>query len=349
MLIGIAYYIFGSVWIIEICNSFGQFLCSFAVVSWYYMEKTDGVKEEAPPFPSFHGSLEAIKFHIGSLFLGASIIPWVRIPRVIFFFFCENCCGCCKNLINCGCCDKTDGCVWKYQKNAYTDIIIRSNNFLPAVQRAALIINSDRSSRKHNMICQIITVIGNVTIGTVCAGFTYLIVTKVDMYTNPTGSSYIYDPMAVSFLAFCLCACIAYGFNLIYDHTADTLLYCYAWSKKYKRDSVDRFCPDALRAVVGYDDKHADRFPYYGKAPAPMYLSSWLPTKKAEKNEKKLDGAKFGTQQGNSAYFGTGANPNISTQAPGYYDQQYNTGGYNTQGYPTYPEYNNAESQRLLP
>merc|ERR1711933_614767 len=61
----------------------------------------------------------------------------------------------------------------------------------------------------------------------------------------------------VSVLAFFLCGHIAYGFMMLFDHTADTLLYCYAWNKKFEKDnggcSVEDYLPESLRDIVDAD------------------------------------------------------------------------------------------------
>merc|ERR1719507_1396865 len=69
----IVYYLFGWVWIMELTTSCGQFLISFAVISWYFMKKDGHRKTGLPPLPPVHGALDGCLYHAGSLCLGAAI------------------------------------------------------------------------------------------------------------------------------------------------------------------------------------------------------------------------------------------------------------------------------------
>merc|ERR1719263_395445 len=74
---------------------------------------------------------------------------------------------------------------------------------------------------------------------------------------------------------------------MIWDHTDDGLLYCYAWSRMWDRKTVDKYIPESLRFIVGFDDIENDRFPYYGKAKNNMYLRYWLPMAGVDGGNKK--------------------------------------------------------------
>jgi len=246
MLIWIAYYIFGGVWIMEICNSFGQFLCTMSAMKWYFMEKEGNDKPYMSikdaflqrSSPSIIGYTDLL-FHVGSIVFGAAFIPWLRFPRFIWWVVNQGC-SCCKCCIG-GCCYKatrrgdTEGVIWKLYKNAYLDVLIRSTDFVEGGKRASLVMNDHNRVREFHMQCQIISIVAVVFIGSCCSGFTYLMVTS-GSYADPASPYYIYDPTAVSVLAFVITGYIAYGFSLLYDHTADVLLYAYSWNKKTQKN-----------------------------------------------------------------------------------------------------------------
>ena len=135
---------------------------------------------------------------------------------------------------------------------------------------------------------QVVTISGASTIGMVCSAFCYLLLMTMHDLEDPNNANYIADPMAVCFLCFLLCGpCIGYGFTMLVDHTFDTVLYCYAFNKRYYKNSggspVDDFLPDSMKDVVNID-KEDDDIPY-GNARPNMYLntfmpSGWFPSKK---------------------------------------------------------------------
>jgi len=302
-------YLYGAVWIMELCNAFGQFLVSFSVISWYFMKKEGNQKTGVPPLPPLHGTADALVYHMGSLCLGAAIIPWIRPLRILNWMLHESvpsekaeCCGpfefltgCCRRVgRTCGSLTQSchrhcmphwlgpKGLAYKYTKNAYIDIIIRSQHFLPAAERTFMIINNHKSCQKYMMSCMIITIVGVVSVGSTCAGLTYVAILLTSSLSDPESETYLVAPAAVCGFAFCLCASIAYGFMMLFDHTADTLLYCYAWNKKFNKATVDQFMPESLRDLVGHIIDKEDGYQYFGNAKPEMYLSTWMPKKHAE-------------------------------------------------------------------
>jgi hypothetical protein len=147
---------------------------------------------------------------------------------------------------------------------------------------------------------EVISTIGVLSIGIVCSFFTHVMIMNISWYNDPRSSSYIDDPLAVDALAFFLCGNIAYGFTMVFDHTADVLLYCYAWNRKFNKKSTEKFVPELLKPIVAHDlddDKHD--YKLFGAARPEMYLSSWLPTKKKRPGDADGQaGSRSGTQTG---------------------------------------------------
>merc|ERR1719210_2647063 len=120
---------------------------------------------------------------------------------------------------------------------------------------------------------------------------------------------------------------------MLFDHTADTLLYCYAWNKKFAKDNggcdVEDYLPESLRDIVDADLDEDDGYCFYGQARPEMYLHTWLGTsrRKQMKDERfagkerqtvmatagSVAGSSLSTSQQGAGY------TNIS-QNPGYYD-----------------------------
>jgi len=330
----IVLYFYGAVWILELCNAFGQFLTSFAVISWYFMKKEGDRKTGVPPLPTCHATFDGLVYHAGSICLGAAIVPWTRVIRMVDWMVKENipeepqddqhenCVVRCvrttlESLDKCASklkcwCNSEDGCSYWYTKDAYCDIIIRSQHFLQASEHSFSTFKTHEGCDKNHGRCRPVAVIGVMTIGAVCAFFTHVMIMTGSWYNDPTSSSFIDDPLAVDVLAFILCGNIAYGFMMLCDHTADTLLYCYAHNRKFNRKSVEKFIPDLLRQVVGDDDDARRDYKLYGAAPKSMYLSSWLPTKK----KNKPGPGEFDSQ---AAFMGSALQSGGALDSQGYY------------------------------
>jgi hypothetical protein len=304
------FYVCGCIWIMELCNAFGQFVCSYCVVSWYYIKTIkgeDGKKRKVSARdhnPAFMAIYQGVRYHLGSLFLGSFIISIYRIPRVVRELVCvqlmrdSSCpgplklCDCfckCLQAAVCKPCqvlhcfddkEHTEGLFAKYNKNAYIDIIIRANHFWPSAERAFNIFGIHKACQNNMGCLKTVTLIGVSSIGILCGTITYNML-GIDMMDNPDSLYYVQDPLFVSFVASCLCGNIAYSFVQLIDNTNDTILYCYCHNRKFKKESIDDYIPEELRVIVGSDDKNPDVYPYYGKAPPSMYLSSWMNIKKA--------------------------------------------------------------------
>jgi len=169
----------------------------------------------------------------------------------------------------------TVGCVGSPAKIDFSFLITAS-------EHTFIIINNHKACQMYLMSLTVITIIGVLSVGAVCAFATYIIIIRTGSLHNPMSSKFIVSPMAVSVYAFSLCGSIAYGFTLLFDHSADTLLYCYAWNKKYNKDTIEQFMPESLRDLVGHIHDKEDGYQYFGAARPEMYLATWMPKKGKE-------------------------------------------------------------------
>lgn len=308
------FWIFGMFWCMEICTCFGQFMTSYATVAWYYSPK-EGFKKERPPIQIFKGFYDGWLYHFGSICKGAFKIPPTRPIRLGFWLMemlapskdsNKGCCSWCGSICNClsaGFCGLHGFCerkVWEKDpdncmatKDAFTDIVVRSNDYHPANVKACQLLQ-----HSHKVVQMLYRdfynttscVMGIITISSACAFFVYLFVNELDRYKDEGSPFYVPDPILVAVLTWILSAYVSFGFMTVWEHTADALLCCYCWNRIHDRKSVDNYIPETLRAIVGYDDTENDRYPYYGKANNNMYLRYWLPAagKKPEKIKEKI-------------------------------------------------------------
>lgn len=306
-------WIVGFYWFMEMANAFFEFLISKCTITFYFTEKDKG-KKVITSSPIRDGLKDAVLYHWGSIAYGAFWIPWYRPIRLIYWTlssivpgrgtnetFLGKILGCFESCLCAGCkdCCGLKKCAQEKVeapesiiKDGFSDIVIRANDFAPASEKAHMLLEHSHRVVQYmyrdpsqTTLC----ILGVGGIGTVCAWVTFMITNFAPIYTAESSNLYIANPNLVVALSWILGAYIAFGFMSAWDHTSDTLLYCYAWNRKFSRKSVEKYIPESVRAIVGYEDKEDDRYPFYGRAKTNMYLRSWITVndKKEKKKEEK--------------------------------------------------------------
>jgi len=268
----IGYYIFGVFWFLELANALGAFVVSYAVVGWYYTPK-----------PKNHnwcglvwGYVYGCTFHLGSLALGSCLIAICRFIRLIMMYVekssksqgnvvmqtiakCVACCiTCFKKFIE------------MINKNAYIDICITSNNFCGAAGDVmAFLVSHPAEITILNGACTIFAIGGTALISGLTGYATYLLCTTNERYTLETSPHHVASPFHVACVAAFGGAFVAHAFMVIFDHTADTLLYTYCWNKSKAHNTVQKYAPDSLSKLTGYAPISKPAAAAAAAAPAP--------------------------------------------------------------------------------
>jgi hypothetical protein len=338
----LAFWILVWFWSMEICNAFGQFVTSYEVFQYYSIKLKNKKKEKQKNWAIWNGIKFAWIYHFGSIVKGAITI-WTNRPARFCYWasstlmdpvtdseICCHCCVtctqailkvlCCFGLASCGeqGCKEAITSTDSVNKDGFHDVVIRSNDWDPAVGKGHDLLEHSHpivKSLYQKLEQMTINVVGIISIASLNALMVFLFTALLDAYKEPESSLYIADTMLVVMLAWILSAYISFSFMTLWDHTCDGLLYCYAWSRKWKRETVQDYIPEHLRMIVGFDDVENDRYPYYGRAKANMYLRSWMPMigmdekKKAPGKDKTLPPprSQMSDQQGSyMSGFGTG-------------------------------------------
>lgn len=183
----------------------------------------------------------------------------------------------------------------QFTKDGYQDVIIRSQHYLQAMEKARRYIDWYAPVSLYYGKCTLVTIVGVLWIGMAGAVSSYAMMANHSRYNDPASDSFIPDPAGVAFLAFLLCGSIAYGFCALIDHMADTLLYCFAFNRKFNKGTIKMFVPELIQDLVGHDGVDGTAYGMYGKARPEMYLSTWLnprrhihPRDKAKADAKRI-------------------------------------------------------------
>lgn len=330
----ILFWSYGTVWILEIATSLGQFLISFTVISWYFMPKDAKGQKAIDPRTPRMAVLVAFMYHFGTLAFGAAVVPFFRIFRIPMWIL--NRCldaisdkhkeypletwamglilaavfgggvGTAMGFMHGKEAGVSIGVVvalpivlifsltpaWlspkRCTKTAFCDTIIRSQHFWFATTRADQVMDLKHIVKIRDLIMPV-TLVGVLSVSVLCAGITHLLL-ATDTYSNPAThpETFIEEPAFVVILAFAMCGSISYGILSLMDVSADTMLFCFAYHKKHKKEYVDKFIPEVLVDLVSHIPGFQEKmYPFHGAAAnqPEKFLAYW--TSKPAKADSK--------------------------------------------------------------
>lgn len=259
-----AYWIFGLFWVMELFTALGQFVISYSVTLWYFTPKDGAGYKTAPKAALVRGFLVGVFFHLGTLAFGAFLIAVCRMINLIMGMLAKQAKAqgnramelVAKGLM----CLVT--CFQKFlefiNKNAYMDVAIRSTNFISAAKHAFEMITANIATiALLNGACFIFQLVGAVLISFGGAFLTYLLVTNHPVFTSNDSPYYIVDPVFIAGVSFLICLVIAISFMIIFDQTADTLLYCFIYDKEQGAHPGIEFAPTGLQRLI--DEAYAKK------------------------------------------------------------------------------------------
>jgi hypothetical protein len=282
----IIFYVFGMLWIIEWCDALQNFIISYAVVLWYYVEKEVGrmkccpkcsccpcSSRKKPPFLAVvKGFGKGVFFHAGSLAAGAFLIAVVRFLSLIMRIVAKHAKGSGNRVMaciaaGCVCClECFRRCMEFINKNAYIDIVINNTWFCGAARNSFKFIFANAATiGVLNGACFIFQLMGVVVPTGLTCWFTFYVVTHHPRWNDITSENYIEEPIPVTIAAGLITVAISTMFMLVFDQAADTLLYAYADNVKNSPETVHSFAPTTLANLVkgdpdagGSDDSEDD-------------------------------------------------------------------------------------------
>jgi len=251
-----ACYIFGAFWLLELANAVSQFVISYSVVLWYYTPKPKGF---GPHIPLVRGFIVGIVFHLGTLALGALLVAICRPPRLMLALINKQAASgdniVCEVLRQCT--SSCDTFFHRYleplSKNAYIDVCISSTSFCAAAKNSSVFIRTEGGSvLAMTGACFIYCITGVLGISAAVAEFAYILVATNSWFTDDDSLQYVADPLFITAICAILGASIAISFMVVFDHSADTLLYTYVWNKSHGHNTVQKYAPDVLAMLTDY-------------------------------------------------------------------------------------------------
>jgi len=280
------FYIFGIFWFMELANAMGQFAISWSVVGWYYTPKPKNHNVAG----LLWGYIYGCTFHLGTLAFGSFIIALCRWLRLVMTVL-ERTEGegnpvakCIAKILIC-CITCFEKFFKMINKNAYIDVCITSNNFCGAAGDVMqFLVGNAPEIVILNGACMVFCA-GGVTLISGLTGFlTYTLVTGQERWTDEASPHHVDSPFFVAGVATIGAVFVSYSFMVIFDHTADTLLYTFCWNKSKAHNTVGKYAPDSLAALVNYAPlkKAAAAEPAKKEENNGGFFSTWFSSKKAD-------------------------------------------------------------------
>jgi len=225
-------------------------------------------KKEMECGAAVRGLSVAIFFHLGSLAMGAFLVTLTRPFRVISqtikafmgkadkraSFDEEDTSPAGVVMAGCGLLSGLlEQIFGGFSKNAYVDIVLSSSDFNQAARDAFDFISEAGGvvAFLHGSTA-LYEMIGVICITAICGGLSFLLLTQISLFNEPEGSWYVSDPAAMTMVASGISAVISFGFMSLFNVTADTLLYVFAWSRHHmgSREELEKYCPYSLKYLV---------------------------------------------------------------------------------------------------
>jgi len=142
-----------------------------------------------------------------------------------------------------------------YTKNTYTEIVLSASEFQEAAEQSLEFFTSAGGSAKYLQgACFVFEVYGTLCI-TVISTVTFVVLaTKLDTFSNQASPWYIPNLYWGTLFAILISLMTSFEFMQIFNHTADTLLYAFAWNRTLSASVPElkpgKFCPGGLRDMM---------------------------------------------------------------------------------------------------
>lgn len=148
-----------------------------------------------------------------------------------------------------------DAMVGFYSKNAYCEIVLSANPWSEATMESyEFILKAGGVVAFLHGSLGIYEVISVLMLTAIGSGLTVLALTQWSLFADPANvATYVQDPWMMTLLSALICGIIAYGYMSLFNVTADTLLYTFAWGRVHDKEINGKVLPVAMRNLLGVE------------------------------------------------------------------------------------------------
>lgn len=269
-------YVIAGIWGVELIGAVSNFAVAYGVTIWYFTEcEHDNSKPEVSGAVG-RGFLLSMRNHLGSLALGAVLVGPLGLLRTIIAYMVDQGCAAahsgsissalCKPFLCCFQC--FDRFLVLLSRNAYIEIAIRSENFIPSAVRSVSVLGGEfHEVAILSGMTFVFSFLGTACITVFISVLVFLCTKNLMMFTSDASEWFVASPVFVAVATGLIACMVAVVFMSAFDMIADTVLYCNIvdkseWSSKPLRpgETPPNYEPSALtRMVHSHGRVHARR------------------------------------------------------------------------------------------
>eukprot|EP00746_Dinoflagellata_sp_MGD_P005212 gnl/MRDRNA2_/MRDRNA2_110088_c0_seq1.p1 gnl/MRDRNA2_/MRDRNA2_110088_c0~~gnl/MRDRNA2_/MRDRNA2_110088_c0_seq1.p1 ORF type:complete len:805 (+),score=99.45 gnl/MRDRNA2_/MRDRNA2_110088_c0_seq1:103-2517(+) len=228
-------YVIAGIWGVEFIGAVSSFTTAYGVCVWYFTEnESDNTKPEVSGAVG-KGLFVSIRNHLGSLALGAVLVGPLGLLRTLIAYMADQGCAAAHSgsvsSVLCKPCVCIFQCFDRFlvllSRNAYIEIAIHSENFLPSAVRAVSVLGGDfREVSILSGMTFVFSFVGTACITVVVALSVFLCTKNLTVFNSDTSESFVASPAFVGVAAGIVACMVAIVFMRSFDMVADSLLYC---------------------------------------------------------------------------------------------------------------------------
>jgi len=227
---------------------------------WYFTPYVNGEKLDRKTCAVFRAYYSALRYHLGTLVLGAVLAGITSVPRNLFNVveqaadhpgnpissLLSTCCACCLS------CHRRF--LVRLNKTAYMDVAITSSKFCVASARAMSVLTEEVPAVAVLNGAQTVFSLALLGLVSFSGGFLTLVMCRRLAIFNAMGSPYyIEDPKIVAIVAGVAGGIIGVSFTHVFDTVGDTILYCFATEqRRHSQLDHSKYGSQAQDESVGY-------------------------------------------------------------------------------------------------
>eukprot|EP00928_Gymnodinium_smaydae_P023039 TRINITY_DN19169_c0_g1_i1.p1 TRINITY_DN19169_c0_g1~~TRINITY_DN19169_c0_g1_i1.p1 ORF type:complete len:695 (-),score=46.18 TRINITY_DN19169_c0_g1_i1:91-2175(-) len=249
-------------WLYEVWGGLEHFVLSYATMVYFFCRADNRVNVAKAPFRGYYvGSI----FHIGTIAMGAFVIALNRALYAICFLLSKSIenktnseiANCVSRLATrCCCCF----IAWWESLSLYMNrmimiiVVMDSKSFCDAAGVARRIAQNEMIKLAVLQHAQSTFQMGGIFfISGFGSGFTWFALRGMALYGSTDSDNFVASPEHVTVVAFILCLCISSSIMHVFDAVSDTLLYCWAWDKRYRQENgleANKELPPRFQALL---------------------------------------------------------------------------------------------------
>ena len=253
------YHLFGLLWMNQFFIAFGYVVIAGCISHFYWAE---GDKRKIPQAPVKDSVKRALTYHLGSIALGSFIVACVQFIRLTLEYIDRKTQQIQEgNVIAKYCMYCVKYCMWYMEKvikfinrNAFIIVAVKGTSYFTSAYTAMkLVLGNLMRMAAVNTVGDFLIFLGKLAVTAACF-FVSIMVSNLDMYTDPAKDTFISSPLVPVFISTVTAGIIANIFFGVYEMAIDTILLSFCEDCN-QNDGEAKHAPPLLMSAIGMSKK----------------------------------------------------------------------------------------------